>query len=159
MSCHPTHFEGPRLPGKTDEEVDRAWAEHKKADRIDPRGQKNKARWKAGHEPNYLEPDSGWMYVKPEPMGEPLDPDQRDLLTGGPEVDMACERCGYKLRLVGEMTQWDIMTQENVALANEEYISEARKRVLQEEIIVILACPECKKKYQWLKELLPHGER
>ncbi len=155
-SCHPTHFEAPRLPGKTDEEVDRAWAAHKKDDEIDPRGQKNKARWKAGHEPGFDEPESGWVYAKVEFDGEPTEPDQLDLLHGGPPVNMDCERCGTQLHLVGQMTQWEIMTQAGVSIANLEDIDSARKKVLQDEIIAILACPECRKKYQFMMDMVPH---
>lgn len=153
-SCHPSHWEGPPLPGKTDEEVTRAWEQFKKEDRIDPRAIRRQHRFKPGHEPDFLEPSSGWKYMKIE-LESDADPDQLDMLHGGPAVNMNCERCGTQLHAVGEMTQWDIMTQALVSIANLEDITEERKKVLQEEIIVILACPDCKSKYQWLKEFLP----
>jgi len=64
-------------------------------------------------------------------------------------------------RIVGEMDRWSYMNQHDPAQGidvrpvNIDQISEERKKELREQKIVILACPTCKKKYQWLREALP----
>ncbi len=122
---------------------------------IDPRAIDKHFKFKEGHEPGYLEPESGWRYLDVEFTGEPADPHQLDLLHGGPAVNMNCARCGTQLHAVGEMSTWGIMHQESVEVVNEDDIAEERKRELQNEIVVILACPDCKAKFQWLKDFLP----
>lgn len=143
----------------SEEQIAKNWEEFRKADRVDPRAIRRQHKFKPGHEPDFDEPESGWKYVDVQFEGEQADPDQRDLLHGGPPVEMDCERCGTQLHLVGEKTQWEIMTQALVGIANLDDITEERKKVLQEEIIVILACPNCLMKYQWMKDLLPRGSQ
>ena len=157
MTCHPSHFEDGPPPGMSDEQIERNWEGYNREKKkgIDPRAIDKHFKFKQGHEPDYLEPESGWKYLDVEFTGEPSDPDQRDMLHGGPAVNMDCERCGTQLHAVGEMSSWDVMNQEGVSLANMEDIDDARKKELEEEIVVILACPECKAKYQWMKEFLP----
>jgi hypothetical protein len=61
--------------------------------------------------------------------------------------------------IVGEMSQWAAMTQPGVEIANRDSITEARKKELQETIICILACPSCRLKYQWARDMLPKREQ
>ncbi len=154
-SCHPSHFEAPPPPGMSEEQIAKNWEGYNKGKKIDPRAIDNHFKFKPGHEPGFDEPESGWKYVDVEFTGEPTDPDQRDMLKGGPPVNMDCERCGDQLHLVGEMSTWDVMHQDGVSLANEENIDPSRRKELEDEKIVILACPSCKAKYQWLAEMLP----
>ena len=157
-SCHPSHFEAGPPPGMSEEQIERNWADYNREKKkgIDPRAIDKHFKFKEGHEPDYLEPSSGWKYLDVEFTGEPADPDQLDLLHGGPAVNIPCQRCSaQQLHAVGEMSTWDIMHQEGVDVANEDDITEERKKELQAEIVVILACPSCKQKYQWLKEFLP----
>lgn len=161
-SCHPTHWEGaPDTVHNTPEDIERNWADFKKQDRIDPRAIRRQHRFKPGHEPDYAHPDSGWVYLNLKFEGEPGEPDQRDLLHGGPPAGMNCERCGEELHVVGRMSKWDIMNQDDAAgnplvrPINLEEITTARKRELQKEFVAILACPNCRKKYQWDEALLP----
>ncbi len=144
----------------SDEQIERNWADYNREKKkgIDPRAIDKHFKFKPGHEPDYLEPESGWKYLDVEFTGEQADPDQRDMLHGGPAVNMDCERCGTQLHAVGEMSTWDVMNQSGVSIANMEDIDDSRKKELQEEIVVILACPECKAKYQWLKALLPRED-
>ncbi len=158
MTCHPTHFESGPLPSVSEEQVAKNWEEFRKEDRVDPRSIRRQHKFKPGHEPDYAEPDSGWKYVDVQFDGEEADPDQRDMLRGGPAIEMDCERCGHELHVVGSMSTWDVMNQPGVSLANRDSISDSRKKELQEEKVVILACPTCKLKWQWLEELLPKGK-
>jgi hypothetical protein len=154
MSCHPTHFEAPPLPNVPEEQVEKNWEEFRKEDRVDPRAIRRQHRFKPGHEPDYLEPESGWKYVRLEQESD-AEPDQLDLLTGGPESGLPCERCGTMTVVGGETTMWEIYQQENVSVVNIDDITESRRQELQETIVVILVCPECKLKTQWLEEFLP----
>ena len=145
----------------TPEDIERNWAEWKKADRVDPRAIRRQHRFKPGHEPDFAEPDSGWIYLNLKIESPPSDPDQLEMLSGGPESGLPCERCGEMTRVVGRMSRWDIMNQDDLAgnplvrPVNLEDIAPARRRELQKEFVVILACPNCRKKYQWDEELLP----
>lgn len=156
MSCHPSHVIGPAdRVHNTDEEIEKNWAEFKKADKVDPRAIRRQHKFKPGHGPHDDNPDDPWITQIIKFEGEEADPDQRDLLHGGPPVKIDCEQCGDQLHAVGEMSTWQIMTQSGVSLANLDRITEARKKELQAEIVVILACPTCKQKFQWLKDFLP----
>ena len=143
----------------SDEQIERNWADYNRNKKkgIDPRAIDKHFKFKEGHEPNYLEPSSGWKYVDVEFTGEEPDPDQRDLLHGGPEVEMDCERCDTKLHAIGELSTWEVIHQDGVSLANADDIDETRRKELETEKIVLLACPNCHKKYQWLKDLLPYA--
>jgi hypothetical protein len=153
-SCHPTHWESGPLPGKTDEEITRNWEQFRKEDEVNPRAIRRQHRWKAGHEPDYLEPESGWKYVQIE-LESNADPDQRDELHGGPESGLPCSRCNTMTNVCGETTMWDIYNQENVSVVNLDDMTDSRRSELREMSVVILCCPECKLKSQWLEEFLP----
>lgn len=156
MSCHPTHLlEPPDLVHNTWEDIERNWEEFRKTDQVDPRATRRQHRWKPAHEPDYPEPDSGWITLNLKLESPPGDPDQRGLLHGGPESGMPCDRCDEMTRVVGRMSVWDVMHQDRVGLAGEEDITESRKRELQKEFVVVLACPNCRKKFQFREELLP----
>lgn len=161
MSCHPLHFDGPPLPGKTDEEVTRAWEEFKKEDQVDRRAIRRQHRFKPGHEPDFYEPESGVVYTNYR-HEEEKEPDQRDMLSGGPPSGFPCERCGTETVVAGSMSVWDQYQQSEVSVVNLSSITEARKRELQEERVLVLKCPSCFKTYQWAEEFLPkrlgHGE-
>jgi hypothetical protein len=103
---------------------------------------------------DYLEPSSGWRYVKIELESNP-EPDQRDQLHGGPDSGLPCERCDTMTRVCGETTMWEIYNQPNVSVVNLDEITEGRRQELQEMQVVILVCPQCKMKSQWLEEFLP----
>lgn len=161
-SCHPTHILEPAdTVHNTPEQIERNWQEFFKQDRVDPRAIRRQHRWKFGHEPDYDHPDSGWVYLNLKVESPPSDPDQRGLLTGGPESGLPCERCGEMTRVAGRMSVWDMMHQVDAAsnplvhLVNEEDITETRRHELQQEFIVILACPNCRLKWQWREEFLP----
>jgi homoserine kinase len=55
----------------------------------------------------------------------------------------------------GETTMWEIYQQESVSVVNIDDITESRRQELKETVVVILVCPECKLKTQWLEEFLP----
>ncbi len=158
-SCHPVHIEGAPLPSVSPEEVEHNWEVFKKADKVDKRAIDRHHKFALGEEPDYDEPESGVVYQKIKWGGDPKEPDQRDLLSGGPESEVPCERCGEMMRIAGEMSRWDVMTQSgegiDVRLVNIEDISESRRKELQNEFIVILVCPRCYMKMQWAKEFLP----
>jgi len=157
LSCHPTHPESGPAPNVSDEEREKNWADFKKADSVDPRAIRRQHKWKVGHEPDYMEPDSGWVYQKIEFTGEESEPDQLHLLHGGPPSGLPCERCNTETNVVGETTMWEIYTQPGVEIANMDTIDEARRQELREMRVVILACPECKLKIQFLEEFIPKG--
>ncbi|KKN83877.1 hypothetical protein LCGC14_0295300 [marine sediment metagenome] len=156
MSCHPTHFESGPLPGKTEEEIEKNWRDFKREDRVDSRAIRRQHRFKPGHEPDFAEPDSGWRYVRIE-LEYDAEPDQRDQLHGGPPSGLPCEQCGTMTTICGEKTMWEVYTQPGVEVVNLESMTEARKKELQEMKVVILCCPQCKAKSQWLEEFLPRG--
>lgn len=141
----------------SEEQIAKNWEGYNKSKGIDPRAIDRHFKFKPGHEPGFDEPESGWKYVDVRFEGEDPDPDQRDLLHGGPPVEMDCERCGTQLHAVGEMSSWDVINQPGVSLSNIDDIDETRRKELEEEKVVILACPECKAKYQWLKDFLPRA--
>jgi len=156
-TCHPSHFEaGPDRVHNTEEDIERNWREFREAHRIDPRAIDKHFKFKPGHEPDFAEPESGEVYVKIEGHeGEESEPDQLHLLSGGEESGIPCEKCGTITRIAGEMSVWDIYHQPGVEVANLAEMTEARKRELQEQIIVVLACPQCHQKYQWFADALP----
>ena len=153
-SCHPSHFESGPLPSVPEEEVEHNWKEFHKEDRIDPRAIKRQHKFKPGHEPDFLEPSSGWKYVKIEQESD-AEPDQRDMLGGGPPSGLDCERCGEETRVVGSMSVWEQYQQKEVDVVNIKDISEERKKELQEQRLTILKCPSCFHTYQWFEEFLP----
>ena len=142
----------------SEEQIAKNWEGYNKSKGIDPRAIDKHFKFKPGHEVDYDEPSSGWKYVDVQFEGEAADPDQRDLLKDSTPVAMDCERCGTQLNAVGRMSSWDVINQPEVSIVNRDSIDEARKKELQEEKVVILACPNCRKKYQWLEEFLPKGE-
>lgn len=96
------------------------------------------------------------VYLKMEGReAPPTEPDQRNLLSGGPPSGLPCERCGEETRVVGSMSVWEQYQQNDVEVVNLPDMSEARKKELQEQRIVVLKCPSCRKTYQWDEELLP----
>ena len=159
MSCHPVHVDGPALPSVSEEEREHNWKVYKQDDVVDKRAIDRHHKFALGHEPDYAEPESGVVYQKIKWEGDSKEPDQRDMLKGGPASGVPCERCGEMTRIAGEMSRWDVMNQSgegiDVRPVNLDDISESRKNELREEKIVILACPRCYKKYQWDKDLLP----
>lgn len=163
-NCHPSHTASERekkLEARAKryrEEQERTFDQQKRDLARDPRKIQVQHRWKLGHNPadqdDYDDPNV--TYVKFDGReAPPTEPDQLNLLHGGPPVAMNCERCGDQLHAVGEMSSWGQMTQDGVVLVNKDKITAARKRELQEEIIVILACPGCRSKFQWMKKYLP----
>jgi hypothetical protein len=156
-SCHPTHFEGPPdTKHNTPEQIEKNWEEFRKAHRVDPRAIDRHFKFKPGHEPDYAEPESGEVYVKIEGHeGEPSEPDQRHMLSGGELSGIPCEQCGTETHIAGEMSVWDIYHQPGVEVANLADITDERRRELQEQIIVVLKCPQCHHTYQWDAALLP----
>jgi hypothetical protein len=139
----------------SEEDIARNWEEFRKGDRVDPRSIRRHHKWKVGEEPEYADPASGWVYQQIEFEGEQPDPDQRDLLHGGPPSGLPCERCETETNVCGESTMWDIYNQSGVSVVNLDDIDESRREELEEMRVVILVCPECKLKSQWLEEFLP----
>ncbi len=87
--------------------------------------------------------------------GEPQYPDQREELTGGPESGVPCDRCNSVTTVCGSRSMWDIYNQPGVEVVNLADISESRQKELKDMRVVILVCPQCKLKTQWLEEFLP----
>lgn len=157
-SCHPTHFEGPRLPGKSDQEVEEAWKEFKKMDEIDPRAIKRQHRFTIGQHPQDedADPNSGVTYFKIEgTKAGPTEPDQRGELAGGPTSGMPCQRCGEMTVVAGRKSLKDIYDQPEVDLVNRDQMTKEDWKRIEETVILVLACPNCKAKYQWREEFLP----
>ena len=142
------------------EDIERNWAEWKKEDRVNPRAIRRQHRFKPGHGPHDDNPHEPWrtLLIKPE---TPREPDQRHLLTGGPESGVPCSRCGEMTRVAGKMSRWDVMTQQDpdrgidVRPIDTESISESRRKELRKEFIVALKCPRCYHTDQWDEAFLP----
>lgn len=170
MSCHPSHTliqqeqARERKVKKREEYQERALKQEKHDLTPNPRAIKRQHRWRLGHDPadqdDYHDPNVEYLNIE---YGEQPDPDQRDKLHGGEESGIPCQRCGTMTRICGETSQWEIMNQEGVQIVNRESISEARQKELLEETILILCCPKCYSKHQWLADMLPskalHGRR
>ncbi len=165
-SCHPSHSliqAQERKEAKEKKQQDAQEQALKQQQRdlsIDPRKIRRQHKWALGHDPidsdDYHNPNIEYLDID---YYEPTDPDQRDRLHGGPESGVPCQRCGTMTRICGETNQWEIMNQEGVQIVNPESITDSRKKELQEEIVVILVCPQCKLKTQWLANLLPNRMR
>ena len=71
-------------------------------------------RWPIGEEPYNVEathPDDPWVNVKLDVIENPdLDPDQRELLMGGPEIRMPCRHCNEPLHIAATKSALDILT-------------------------------------------------
>ena len=153
MSCHPSH-DPEALARQQQEELDR----RKQEQRYDPRKIHRQHRWKLGHDPAGQDDDDDPNVVYLQMDGReapPTEPDQRHMLSGGQESGVPCEQCGTNTRITGEMSVWDIYHQPEVTVANLEDITDDRRRQLQEQIIVVLKCPNCFQTYQWDAALLP----
>lgn len=158
MSCHPAHVTGP--PDRvhnTEEEIEKNWAEFRKADEVDSRAIRRQHKFKPGHGPHDDNPHDPWTTLNIKFEGEHADPDQRDQLSGGPPSGLPCEQCGTMTTVCGEKTMWEVYSQPGVEVVNLESMTAARKKELQEMKVVILCCPQCKAKSQWLEEFLPKG--
>ncbi len=170
MTCHPSHTlieqeqAREKKAKKREEYREKALKQEKHDLTPNPRAIKRQHKWVLGHDPadqdDYHDPNVEYLDIE---YYEPSDPDQRDRLYGGPESGIPCHRCNTMTRICGETNQWEVMNQPGVQIVNRESISEARQKELLEEIIVILVCPQCYAKFQWLAELLPgkaiHGRR
>ncbi len=166
MSCHPSHTliqqaQAREAKAKRQEQsTEQAIKQQKRDLTPNPRAIKRQHRWRLGHDPvdqdDYHDPNIEYLDID---YYEPTDPDQRGRLQGGPESGVPCQRCGTMTRICGETNQWEIMNQEGVQIVNPESITDSRKKELREEIVVILVCPQCKLKTQWLANLLPNRMR
>ena len=154
MSCHPSHKDPEALARQQQQELDRRRQEQ----RHDPRKIHRQHRWKLGHDPAGQDDDDDPNIVYLQMDGReapPTEPDQLHMLSGGEESGIPCEQCGTGTRIAGEMSVWDIYHQPGVEVTNMGDITDARRRELQEQIIVVLVCPTCHKKYQFDSEFLP----
>ena len=155
MSCHPDHT-------TTQEDIDEERLRlDRKADAIDPRKIKRQHRWRLGHDPSDQEDhaDPNVAYLNIEYTGPETRPDQREQLSGGPETEVPCHVCGELTRLCGSISQWDSYQDPKVDVVNLADISEDRKQELKDTKLVILCCPKCKTKQQWLEDALPRSRR
>ena len=155
MSCHPDHT-------YKQEDLDQMREDQDKKDtRINPRAIRPQHRWKLGHSPvdqdDHADPNVAYLNI--EYTGPETRPDQREQLSGGPETEVPCHVCGELTRLCGSISQWDSYQDPKVDVVNLADISEERKKELQETILVILCCPKCKTKQQWLEDALPKARR
>lgn len=153
MTCHPSH-DPETLARQQQDELDR----RKQEQRYDPRKIHRQHRWKLGHDPAGQDDDDDPNVVYLQMDGRealPTEPDQLHMLSGGEESGVPCEQCGTITRITGEMSVWDIYQQPEVTVANLEDITDERRRQLQEQIIVVLVCPQCHRKYQWDAAFLP----
>jgi predicted RNA-binding Zn-ribbon protein involved in translation (DUF1610 family) len=110
-------------------------------------------KWEWGHDPNDPDthPDSGWNYFKVEHY-TPTEPDQRNLLTGGPDTGYTCQRCGNNTyRIAAERTLDWVLSQPEVEIVGEKPDMEK----LKQRAIVIWACPSCSHRVQWRKDMMP----
>ncbi|KKL71308.1 hypothetical protein LCGC14_2096190 [marine sediment metagenome] len=151
ISCHPDHT-------TTQEDLDEERLQQdRKADAIDPRKIQRNWRWRLGHDPSDQDDhhDPNVAYLNIEHVGPETRPDQRDRLSGGPESGVPCHICGEGTRVCGSISQWDSYQDPKVDIVNLSEISEERKKELQETILVILCCPKCNNKQQWLEDALP----
>ncbi|KKK93208.1 hypothetical protein LCGC14_2695170 [marine sediment metagenome] len=162
MSCHPSHEDRSKKveekAKRLQEEQERTLKQQKRDLSIDPRKIRRQHRWSLGHDPADQDEydDPNLVYIKLDGReAPPTEPDQRDMLSGGPPSGMDCEKCGTETRVVGSMSVWEQYQQREVSVVNLEDISEARKKELQEQRIVVLKCPQCLHTYQWFQELLP----
>lgn len=154
MSCHPSHQDPEDLARQQQQELDR----RRKEQQYDPRKIHRQHRWKLGHDPAGQDDDDDPNVVYLQMNGReapPTEPDQLDMLSGGEPSGVPCEQCGTDTRIAGEMSVWDIYHQPGVEVANLKDITDARRRELQKQIIVVLKCPQCYRTYQWDASLLP----
>lgn len=162
MSCSDAHtrrlIQRAERARRLREEQERTSAQLRRSLLIDPRKIRRQHRWKLGHDPadqdEYDDPNVSYIQFGGR-EAPPTPPDQRDLLHGGPESGYPCGRCSTMTRVCGRMTVWEMYTQPGVELVNIDTISEQRRQELQKEWMVILVCPDCQEKTQWLEEFLP----
>jgi len=101
-------------------------------------------RWRPGHEPDYAEPDSGWVYIKWDYSEHgPTPPDQAKGLGGGPEA-FPCDRCGETMRIVARKQPSEIIEGSDVIRLKEDYDRAAVNR----DDVFLVACPGCGQKIQ-----------
>jgi hypothetical protein len=156
MSCHPSHRSPEDLAQQQQEQIDL----RQKEQQHDPRKIHRQHRWRLGHDPAGQDDDDdpNIVYLKMDGReAPPTEPDQRHMLSGGELSGIPCERCGTETRITGEMSVWNIYHQPGVEVANLADITDARKKELQEQIIVVLKCPQCRHTYQWDAAFLPKG--
>lgn len=125
---------------------------------IDPRKIKRQHRWKLGHDPSTQDEDDdpNVAFLEIEVIeGGPTEPDQREELTGGPPSGMPCQRCGEMTVVAGRKSLKEIYDQPEVDLVNRDQMTKEDWKRIEETVIVVLACPNCKHKYQWREEFLP----
>ncbi len=154
MSCHPSHNDPEALARQQQQELNR----RRKEQRHDPRKIHRQHRWKLAHDPAGQDEDDdpNVVYLKMDGReAPPTEPDQRHMLGGGTPSGIPCERCGTETSIVGEMSVWDIYHQPGVEVTNLADMTDERRRELQEQIIVVLKCPQCYHTYQWDAALLP----
>lgn len=110
-------------------------------------------KWAFGHDPRDPDatPESPWIYANIEYF-DVSDPDQRALLTGGPDTGHTCYQCGSGTYHVAASrpAAW-VLTQAGVEILGEDPNFEALEGI----DIVIWGCPTCGHKVQWRSDQMP----
>jgi hypothetical protein len=84
---------------------------------------------------------------------QPTDPDQRNLLTGGPDTGHTCLRCkNNTYRIAAERDMAWVANQPGVEIVNKDDLD---MEELAKDSIVIWACPSCGDKLQWRRSEMP----
>lgn len=160
MTCLPFHIFEPG-PGWSPEDAERAEEEHKRRNRPDPRAIRRQHRFPINQHPHDDDatPDSGWVYLKIEPVTK-TPPDDRPLLKGGPESGLPCQcskhpHCDEMTRITAETSFWDIVSREESGIVGLDKLSEEKANELMNRKILILTCPKCECSAQMLSDCVP----
>ena len=106
---------------------------------VDPRAIRRQHRWKPGHEPDYPEPDSGFVTLELDyTESTPTPPDQKTGLGGGPESGMPCWKCGFdSMRIVAKKPPSHILND------SDYNVNPDKVTIEDSDAVVLLACPRC----------------
>lgn len=108
------------------------------------RGVDKKFRWRAGHEPDYAEPSSGWLYIKWDITEHgPTPPNQIREVVGGPEA-FPCDRCGTIMRIVARKKPTEIIEASDVIRLEEK----ADTAKVNRDDVYLVCCPQCDRRTQ-----------
>ena len=154
MSCIPSHL-------SREDEIAQRLQREKRDLAIDPRKIRRQHRWKLGHDPADPDTDGADPNVRYITIDyyDPLIPDQRGKLTGGPVSGMPCAKCGGMTNIVGHMTKADILRQPEVGIANLDDITKERWKELEADEILVLGCPKCQALIQMEEMFVPSIRR
>ena len=108
------------------------------------RGVDKKFKWALGHEPDYKEPDSGWVYIQWDYTEAPeSDPNQAKGLGGGPEA-FPCDRCQTIMRIVARKKPSEIIKGSDVI----RLTADADLSAVDTDEIFLVCCPKCDQRVQ-----------